>query len=111
MLGDLITAVIGVTLGVAFFPEGLPGRSFLLIAIDEGRPVGERVNDVLHIGAGDRLAEIIFGFERGFDEVSLKNARGGSRHFDFVLGLFILLHIEAAIDGVTLASAAADVIE
>jgi hypothetical protein len=108
LFGDLISGVVARIFRVAFFSKGLPGRGLLFVAFYKGRPVRERVNDVLHIGSGDRLAKIVFGFERGFDEVALKNTRSGNRDFNFVLGLFVLLDVEATVDGVTLAAVTGD---
>ena len=53
------------------------------------------MHDVADLGACDRLAEEVARVNRGLNRIVLQHARHRRLHSDLVLGLLVILHIEA----------------
>jgi hypothetical protein len=87
---QLVAGVVLVGVGLA--------HVVVLVAPD-GEPEALAVDGVLHLGAGDGLAEVVAGVDDGLDGLALEDPGFGRSDADFVLGLLVLLDFEVAAHG------------
>ena len=60
------------------------------------------MDDIFHLCARDWFAEKVARLDGGLNGVALQNAGRGRLYCHLVLGLFVLLNVEAAVAGVHL---------